>query len=96
MSVPTIRRAMHIAAFTKARIMSKPVDETHIGMFDVQECKDLIAGLRLLPNNTNHFSSYEEQIRRHMLQVRADREAGRGILRAPASGLEGTARGLHR
>ena len=34
-------------------IMGKPVDETHIGMFDVQECKDLIAGLRLLPNCTN-------------------------------------------
>jgi ssDNA-binding Zn-finger/Zn-ribbon topoisomerase 1 len=36
-----------------SEIMGKPVDETHIGMFDVQECKDLIAGLRLLPNNTN-------------------------------------------
>jgi hypothetical protein len=29
-------------------LLGKPVSKTHIGMFDVQECKDLIASLKQL------------------------------------------------
>ena len=41
------------AYFIASDIMGKPVEETHIGMFDVQECKNLIVGLRGMPKDTN-------------------------------------------
>lgn len=33
-----------------ADMMGYPISETHIGMFDVQECKDLIKSLHMLSN----------------------------------------------
>lgn len=33
-------------------ILGKPFDETHIGMFDVNDCKDLIRALQFINPNT--------------------------------------------
>jgi hypothetical protein len=41
------RRAYSMAA----DMLGKPIDETHIGMFDAQDCKDLIASIQKLPFN---------------------------------------------
>ena len=38
-----------------ADIMGTPITETHIGMFDVQECKDLIKALTFWPDKQKLF-----------------------------------------
>lgn len=42
----TRSQAYHLAS----DILGKPFSETHIGMFDVQDCKDLVAALSKLPD----------------------------------------------
>jgi hypothetical protein len=45
------RYSRHHAYQIASDILGKPFDETHIGMFDVQNCKDLIRALQFINPN---------------------------------------------
>ena len=45
------RYTRHKAYLIASDILGKPFEETHIGMFDIQDCKDLVRGLQFINPN---------------------------------------------